>query len=617
MSGLLVPQERTGLLELLRPPDGFSITDAVSTTYTLDLLAMLSVPVAMTFPGWQDEERDDVTPLAVLEALRRQAGRITVFCQAGGIKLPTRNKLLMSFLEESVFDVAPKSRFGVFHPKVWVLRFAGPDDCVSYRLLCLTRNMTFDQSWDTVLALDGELTDRKRPYAKNHGISDLIGALPGLVVGRPVPAERVTALRRVQRELRLVDFEVPEGFDDYITWSTGTSRRRTWPFASWSDRMLVVSPFLSDSTLRRLADCVAESNSILVSRTDSIDGLAVETRQALRSVYVLNPAAQVDEREDDEQGEDDSAHGGLHAKLYLLERGRHATLWTGSANATDAAYRHNVEFLVGLFGWRGRVGIDVLLARSKGQASLRGLLSDYEPPGSVEPSDEVQAHLDRTAGEAAAALIASRPECRVAPGIDSCYDMRLKCTRDRWRPSGAVRAICWPISLQEQAAAVYDHAGTASFERVTLVALTSFFAFEVAVSGGARKSRPFRFVLNLPLIGAPEDRADAVLRSLLSSPGHVYRLMLLLLADSDAQGLTREPGWSAEQRGGAGGGAWDTDQALLESLVRALARNPERLKGVARLVADLRRTAEGAKLLPPDFDRVWDAVWEAYRSYGR
>ena len=45
---------------------------------------------------------------------------------------------------------------------------------------------------------------------------------------------------------------------------------------------------------------------------------------------------------------------GLHAKLYVADRGWKTHIWTGSANATDAAFKHNVEFLVELRGPRRR-----------------------------------------------------------------------------------------------------------------------------------------------------------------------------------------------------------------------------------------------------------------------
>ena len=41
---------------------------------------------------------------------------------------------------------------------------------------------------------------------------------------------------------------------------------------------------------------------------------------------------------------------GLHAKLYITDAGWKSSLWTGSANATSAAFSRNVEFLVELVG---------------------------------------------------------------------------------------------------------------------------------------------------------------------------------------------------------------------------------------------------------------------------
>jgi hypothetical protein len=43
---------------------------------------------------------------------------------------------------------------------------------------------------------------------------------------------------------------------------------------------------------------------------------------------------------------------------------------------------------------------------------------------------------------------------------------------------------------------------------------------------------------------------------------------------------------------------------LFEELSRALATQPELLDGVRSLVDDLRKTEEGAALLPPNFDSV-------------
>src|SRR5688500_4132137 len=86
---MLDPQNRQLLRDVLRPPAGFEFDRAVVTTYSLDLMTLLTVPLAFTFFQLKDEEGPlAADPLALLEALRRHARNLTVFCQAGQIHLP-------------------------------------------------------------------------------------------------------------------------------------------------------------------------------------------------------------------------------------------------------------------------------------------------------------------------------------------------------------------------------------------------------------------------------------------------------------------------------------------------------------------------------------------------
>ena len=47
---------------------------------------------------------------------------------------------------------------------------------------------------------------------------------------------------------------------------------------------------------------------------------------------------------------------------------------------------------------------------------------------------------------------------------------------------------------------------------------------------------------------------------------------------------------------------------LLEHLLRALHRSPDKLDQVHRLIEDLRRTPEGRSILPPELDSVWEPI---------
>src|SRR4051812_21507209 len=120
---MLEPNGRKLLRDALRPPAGYTVDRVITTTFSLDLMALLAIPVSFSFFQLKDQEGPpQIDPLALLEALRRYAGRITVFCQAGQIHVPKHVQLLLGYLEDSVHEVqSPQSqRGGVFHPKLTV-----------------------------------------------------------------------------------------------------------------------------------------------------------------------------------------------------------------------------------------------------------------------------------------------------------------------------------------------------------------------------------------------------------------------------------------------------------------------------------------------------------------
>src|SRR5207249_7591823 len=99
---MLAPRSRRLLLDALRPPAGYRLDRAVGTSYTLDLLALLTAPLAFTFFDCEDNEgRPATDPLALLQAIRRHAGRIHLFCQAGRIAVPRPGQHLLHYLEDT------------------------------------------------------------------------------------------------------------------------------------------------------------------------------------------------------------------------------------------------------------------------------------------------------------------------------------------------------------------------------------------------------------------------------------------------------------------------------------------------------------------------------------
>ena len=84
---------------------------AVGTTFTLDLMTLLAVPLAFTFSDVQDRDGQIPTePLSLLESARRYADRIVVFCHGGQTGVPRARQPALAFIEQSVLAAFPPRR---------------------------------------------------------------------------------------------------------------------------------------------------------------------------------------------------------------------------------------------------------------------------------------------------------------------------------------------------------------------------------------------------------------------------------------------------------------------------------------------------------------------------
>lgn len=607
---MLEPHERQLLLESLRPPEGYEIDRAIGTTYSLDLVTLLTTPLAFTFFDWRSEDgRPDADPLLLLEAIRRHAERITIFCQAGQIKIPPADQKLIPYLEGSVIEVQPPAPGGVFHPKVWILRFKAPASPIRYRVLCLSRNLTFDRSWDTILTLEGDLKDRRNAYGRNHPLADFVAALSGIAV-RPVAGELRQTIEKIAAEIRMVDFETLEGFDDFRFFALGIGARgRAWPFDGDIRRMLVISPFVSSRLLERLTG--QGKGHCLVSRPEELDALSPECLSRFEQVHRLSEGAQ------SEETDDRPADSGLHAKVFVADAGWSSRVWVGSANATNAAFSRNVEFMVELSGKKSVCGIDAILQGHDGRSGLASLLEMYRPPDVPVEKPENVRRLEERIKAAVRAIGSMRLQAHVATTAQGLFDVRVAPGESEAPPPElqGVSIRLWPVTLGEAHAVALDFADPAGacFRGLSFEALISFFAFRVEASEEGQ-SLTRTFVLNLELIGAPANRRERILRSMLSNREQLLRLILLILAaaEGDAAGMM-------EILAGHDGGDPSRDRPfvparLFEALVRTLGRCPERLDEIARLMADLRADPESANVVPEEFDAIWQPIWQARQA---
>lgn len=611
---MLDPYDRRLFRETLRPPEGFTLDCAVATTYSLDLLALLTALAAFGIFDLENEE-GEVDSLALLGALRRHAKDIHVFYQADRILVPKYADRLFINMENMVFPVRAEGPRNSFHPKIWVLKYKNEDE-LFFRFLCSTRNLTFDRSWDLFLALEGKLRDSKSKLHGNEPLVDFVGALPGMAL-REVPSrvsDRILALRD---ELRRVNWELPKGFESIGFLPMGFGKGERWPFIGKAKKLLVISPFLEKEFLDRLAPTIGRH--VLISRIESLDIIPQNTLTRFTSVFSLDPSTELGKLENAPQ----EVLSGLHAKFYAEEMDSEARLLIGSGNATNAAFHGNTEFFVELRGPKRVCGVDAILGTDnevRGVTNLRDILATYSRRGPEEKENDIQREINDLINKTRWILSGIKCTAKISPPDNTQrYGLCLKMQSDSIPnlPKN-VKIHSWPVTLPEDTAVPLKMKGPVlvDFGKLSLEALTSFFAFRLSVSLEDQKEVA-RFVLNLPLEGAPADREERILRSFFRDKAQVIRFLWLLLelpgtsiGGQPPEFLTWQPSQSPPPLLGIG-------QGLLERLLRVLDRDPNRLKEVAKLVEDLKQNDSGDALLPDNFESIWEPVWRAYQELSK
>ena len=647
---MLDPNGRSLYADSLRPPPGRVFDEAIATTYTLGLDTLLTVPLQLALFDRRDAGEGIRDGVAVLEALRRTSERLSVFCQAGRIHVPSTTHVLYGMLEPIVHAVrAPGG--GAFHAKLWVLRFVDPEGALPplLRVLVLSRNLTFDRSWDLSLRMDGEVTDEQRDENRDEAgvLADFLRRLPSLSVDG-LPGAAGDRAERLASDLARTRFERPDGFRRARFFVNGLGGSSWQP--ETSDELVIVSPFCDDKALAALAASSTEPLA-LISRVDELDRLAPSTRAKFGRVLVLDETAESEDGED-LSAEPERLHG-LHAKAYLQRIGSDLHVVMGSANATHPGLfdGRNVELLVELVGPVAKLGGAAEVLESDGFGAVLQEFKEPEAPPAVDAAaraaeDLLSAARERLAvgglsvvcesgpganiGGSGDGNVGRRSDGSVEGSSDGSVEGSFEGSSEGWklrlvsREAVALEGLCearaWPVTLTDDRAMpleVGSERVNASLGALALVSMTGFVAFELGapIAGTTKKLRT-RFVLNLPIEGLPEGREAAVMRTVIANQEGFLRYLALLLAELEDDPIATSErtaiDWTRWLAQGSG-----EDLALLEPLVRALARDPERLEDVRQVVERI-RAGEGAgqDVIPAEFLDLWES-FEAALELGR
>lgn len=594
---MLTPDTRTVLLDDLQAPPGYEVDHAVATTFTLDLSAAMLPPFAISGIGGGSVGRD---PIALLQALRRASDKVDIFCQAGSIAVP-RSADLVAFLEPMIHQVVPP-RGGLFHPKLWLLRFTAPDAAPRFRLLVLSRNLTHDNTWDIAVRLDSESLDDS-PQETNRPLTDLIRWLTGNVLH--IAPERRQRLERLADEVAHVHWEHPDHVRLVIFHVSGIPDQPTTDF--WAGGHLVISPFVTEDGLAQVTRGPKHKKpTVLVSRQETLDALPAEALDGITAFTLAADTELPSAEDEDSDGEERPAGSlnGLHAKVYVLEptdRWAAARVLMGSSNATGRALTRNVEFLVEVFGKRAKLGIDQVLPLDASQRGLRPLVEPYvrqQLPDQTE--DKAREHLQRRLRE-----IAAIPHCVVVK--EDTSGASYSATVSSAAPYPAVDGVTFTIHLLSRPGVVATVEGSPHLVVTGLTAADITPCIAVTARDGKYEEST---VLLGQLVGAPEGRLDAVVANQINDKDKFRRLLLLLLSLGNPAELAA---LLADRESGDGtAGFFGTDDSgILELVLRALASGSSAITDLDGIVA-----AVDPSVLPEGFEPFWEEVRQARELIG-
>lgn len=434
---------------MLKTPAGYVVDFAIATTYSLDLHALMGAYLSLGLSVDTDSSlaKDKMYLFAALSEMK---DKVLVFCEKGRISGRGDYSALYCQLESGIVEVdLPQAttevgvfQYPSFHPKTWLIRFIPTSDIgpARYRMCILSRNLTFDSSWDLSGSFDGDYREKHKYYSDGgYSIKAYLESLKRLYG----EGEHSAKLETMIDEIAYVKFPYHDkGFDLSMPFSfTGVPKSKAFDqefseALEKSSRALVITPFLSASTdgrdpiMRIKKRCEGDARKpLIVTRRSSIaanpliadklngflvfamrddlvtaefeqDEIADDMNKSLATGgSELNNAVS----EDDEGGIPAMDARDIHAKAYLFERANHPNrcdLFVGSANASIKGFFANHEAMTHLVIERANafdrlLGELGLTAEEIERGSLFEPLSAESIAQLLPPSEDEQSNLHK------------------------------------------------------------------------------------------------------------------------------------------------------------------------------------------------------------------------------
>ena len=595
--------------QILAPNPGYSLDFAVGTTYSLDLDALVGASLALGLSEETDSELMN-NPICLLEALRCTSDKIALFCEGGQIHLPSKVTSLYILLEKIVFSVKTAKQSGMasypsFHPKFWLIRYKNATEDLYYRVVVMSRNLTFDRSWDISYYMDGKPI--RKTNKKNDPICDFLKYLLAQLPSSNNGKAKAKLIRELINELPNVEFSPSEKeFVDYEFIPNGINR--TYKiiehelFTETFHEALIISPFISGDIIRNFND--RNSNSpienpryALFTRELSLGKLKPEDVDNFE-IYTLRDRVIDGESElsDDTmlaQKQD------IHAKVYMIKKYSTSNLYLGSLNASHNAVYGNIEFMLKLTTKNRYLNMDKL----KESLFCGDEDSDDNPFQRINLENAIIIKEDTETNDLNSIIkdfVRCNPKAVANKDSDDHYSIKLEI--DVFDVKG--HAVLIRPLLSNKTRPIEREI---FFEVLTIDQLSEFYVLSVS-----NEEKPIERVIIIQTEGLPDNREKAVVSNMINGDVNCfYRYIAFLLGD-DSILSSLETSFLSENTGDTQNHTAYNLPALYEKMLKTAATDPEKFKGIDYLI----KAISDDGIIPEDFKKLYETFKKAVNHNG-
>lgn len=596
-------KDRLDYGNLLMPPEGFHLDNAIATSYSLDLDALISIPVALYFAHSLDlNVKQDV--VQVLDSIRRASETVKVFCQKGQIKVPETQHRLYSFIEPCVVQVPPTQQ-NSFHPKIWVIRYKNNNQEIKYRVIVLSRNLTFDRSWDVAFQIEGDfIQDRQKNFGKTKPLIDFINYLSGF--------EKISWLKSFVADLGKTDFKIAANdFEDFTFLPTGFEgyKKNILFDKQLYDDLLIISPFVTNGGLE-IAKQHSAIKPTLFSREFELNKINKEVLTHFSVYHLSNDFVEGEEKlEVDTEENILSQPQDLHAKVYSYKSGWDAYLLLGSANCSKRAMENNVEFMIQLKGKNSKIGPDAFFAElvNKDLHVFQQYSGTEELSAQEKLLDEQEQELQKLKIELANAVL----KAKASKQEDSNFQIDLELNLKGIKTNPKIEVTANLLNSEQKQSLQTGEKNSWSVHNIGELDLSCFLILELKLKGSASV---LRFAMKIEIANLPSTRSSNIFRDIISNTTNFFKYIRFLLAENywDEQLSFGEE--NGKHSDGSPFGFYFSEEPIYENMLKAVSREPEKLAEIKKVMDKLSEEEnKETPIIPEDFKELWNVFDETQK----